>query len=130
MYCVKCGTQLPDHANFCFKCGVPQKGGVPAAASSNRVVEIQMGYVEESGFLGKKMRHVFKAVDIGSGNVVAQSATFRADRYLDDSSQVRYRESYEAKQILQSLMSELSRKGWSPEPRKGEFWYSYFLRGG
>jgi hypothetical protein len=25
MYCSKCGTQLPDEANFCWKCGQPQK---------------------------------------------------------------------------------------------------------
>lgn len=25
MYCVNCGTQLPDDANFCLKCGKPQK---------------------------------------------------------------------------------------------------------
>ncbi|MBI4673161.1 MAG: zinc ribbon domain-containing protein [Chloroflexi bacterium] len=25
MFCVNCGTQLPDDANFCFKCGKPQR---------------------------------------------------------------------------------------------------------
>lgn len=27
MYCVKCGTELPDDAAFCLRCGAPQVGG-------------------------------------------------------------------------------------------------------
>ena len=29
MYCSNCGTQLPDDANFCLRCGKPQKAVVP-----------------------------------------------------------------------------------------------------
>ena len=25
MFCMNCGTQLPENAKFCFKCGTPQK---------------------------------------------------------------------------------------------------------
>ncbi len=32
MYCMDCGQQLPDDANFCSKCGVPQKAGITAAS--------------------------------------------------------------------------------------------------
>ncbi len=36
IYCVKCGTQLPDDAKFCAKCGTPiaAVGAGPAASSS------------------------------------------------------------------------------------------------
>ncbi len=40
IYCVKCGTQLPDDARFCAKCGTPVPtvagggGGAPAAPAS------------------------------------------------------------------------------------------------
>src|SRR5947209_11756351 len=30
MYCKNCGTQLPDDASFCLKCGTPQQAGVQA----------------------------------------------------------------------------------------------------
>lgn len=30
MYCVKCGNQLPDGANFCLNCDTPQKAGIVA----------------------------------------------------------------------------------------------------
>jgi Double zinc ribbon len=32
MFCVKCGTQLPDGSQFCYKCGAPTGGGSAAAA--------------------------------------------------------------------------------------------------
>lgn len=32
MYCVKCGTQLPDSASFCLSCGTPQKVGLASPA--------------------------------------------------------------------------------------------------
>src|SRR3954463_7516675 len=27
MFCMNCGTQLPEEARFCWKCGEPQAGG-------------------------------------------------------------------------------------------------------
>jgi hypothetical protein len=33
MFCINCGTQLPDNANFCLKCGTPQANGAQASAS-------------------------------------------------------------------------------------------------
>ncbi len=41
IYCVKCGTSLPDDAKFCSKCGATVGGGgapaaAPAAAPTDR----------------------------------------------------------------------------------------------
>lgn len=33
MYCMKCGTQLPAEAEFCYKCGQPQKQDLAQAAN-------------------------------------------------------------------------------------------------
>lgn len=30
VFCYKCGTELPDNANFCFNCGVRTEKGVKA----------------------------------------------------------------------------------------------------
>ncbi len=45
MYCAKCGTQLPDDAEFCSKCGHPTGagGGAPAAPSSASAVSTAAG---------------------------------------------------------------------------------------
>ena len=32
VFCTKCGTDLPDAANFCFNCGVRTPKGVQASA--------------------------------------------------------------------------------------------------
>src|SRR5437667_4446173 len=37
MFCVSCGQQLPDEANFCPKCGVPQRMGVSEATDISKV---------------------------------------------------------------------------------------------
>lgn len=34
VYCVKCGAQLPDGAQFCFRCGTPVAGAAGGAAPS------------------------------------------------------------------------------------------------
>lgn len=34
MFCTHCGQQLPQDANFCFKCGKPQKAGVESFSAA------------------------------------------------------------------------------------------------
>lgn len=37
MYCVKCGQQLPDDANFCSRCGVALKGDDQGRAAPTQI---------------------------------------------------------------------------------------------
>ena len=41
MFCIKCGTQLPDDANFCLKCGTSVKVGAVNAPEISRNWEYQ-----------------------------------------------------------------------------------------
>jgi hypothetical protein len=41
MYCVKCGQQLPDDANFCLKCGVAQKAGVTPPTGERELCRVE-----------------------------------------------------------------------------------------
>ena len=34
MFCINCGTELPDHARFCFNCGFPQFNSSPIPTRS------------------------------------------------------------------------------------------------
>jgi large subunit ribosomal protein L7/L12 len=43
MYCIHCGTNLPDDANFCSKCGKPQKQETPIEKSRYDVVLLDCG---------------------------------------------------------------------------------------
>ena len=36
MYCESCGTQLPDEASFCWKCGQPQRDAARHAPDSQQ----------------------------------------------------------------------------------------------
>ena len=38
MFCVKCGTQIPDDVRFCHKCGTAVGDAVPASPSSTPAV--------------------------------------------------------------------------------------------
>lgn len=38
MFCVKCGTQLPDDAVFCVKCGTSQRPNVSSAPAHEQVL--------------------------------------------------------------------------------------------
>ena len=54
-YCSNCGTQLPDQAKFCEKCGAPQQSVSRPAEPSNNNVE------PEDKTIGQKMKDNFKA---------------------------------------------------------------------
>ena len=61
MYCAKCGTRLPDDANFCLKCGQQQEDGAVHSPTTTKVIEIRDSGVFEKGFFGKKHKKVFVA---------------------------------------------------------------------
>ena len=45
MFCMGCGTELPDDANFCLKCGRPQRGGaVPQSTGPLRLETCEIKY--------------------------------------------------------------------------------------
>ena len=46
MFCVYCGTKLPDEARFCFMCG---KKAEPADNAEN-IVAANSGSIDEEGF--------------------------------------------------------------------------------
>src|SRR5215831_8375559 len=39
MFCSKCGTQLPDDAVFCQKCGLKQTSNAPKSSDQDQVTE-------------------------------------------------------------------------------------------
>lgn len=61
MFCVKCGTELPDDANYCLKCGHPQKAGLnqtslekePTAWEQCKL-KLAMNYKRTGGWLSTK----------------------------------------------------------------------------
>ncbi len=52
VFCYKCGTQLPDNANFCFNCGVRTEKGVKE--------NVQMPYKEILTDMEKQLEKAFQ----------------------------------------------------------------------
>ncbi len=46
MFCVYCGTKLPDEARFCFMCGKK----VEPADNAENIVADNSGSIDEEGF--------------------------------------------------------------------------------
>ena len=46
MFCVYCGTKLPDEARFCFMCGKK----VELADNAENIVTANSGSIDEEGF--------------------------------------------------------------------------------
>jgi len=82
MFCNNCRTQISDEANFCWKCGKPQKSGVKYE-ESQEVCEIVWEWHHEARWLDWEWRDrgYFKAIAIGpSGKyIVATSKLFALD---------------------------------------------------
>ncbi len=49
MFGLKCGTALPDDANFCLKCGTPQRTGVQVEPTQWETCEITYEMTQQAG---------------------------------------------------------------------------------
>ena len=112
MFCNNCGTEIPDEANFCWKCGRPQKEGVKVEEPKYETCEIFYIIVHE-GIFGNKS--VFKAEAIGpKGKYNAgQTEIFSIDQMIFKSRHG---------VIHDGLISKLVKDGWDMlESIIGEF---------
>jgi uncharacterized membrane protein YvbJ len=58
-YCYKCGTQLPDEANFCENCGAPQQAAGQATAQRQEEKKSRQEEKKSKKSLGAKMMDNF-----------------------------------------------------------------------
>lgn len=127
MYCVSCGTQLPDEANFCWKCGKPQKSGIRADEPQWEICEIDWRSIKikSGGLFGlgdTSTEGYYFATAIGPKGQyeVAKSKTFHVLGYRPASDT--------PDEHLQALISQLVNNGWEPQGRKGNTRYDYSFR--
>ena len=119
MYCVNCGTELPDEANFCWKCGIAQPGASEVLAHKWEYCEI---LAEDASFrFWARFRFSAKAVGPQGTYMAARSPeTFSSpDPYSSDRKHVA---------ACDALVQKLVRDGWEPISEKGPRWYSYKFR--
>lgn len=127
MFCIHCGSQLPDGSVFCSKCGKPQQHGIQNIAQpepSWEVCEIMFNKRHE-GFHGPIFW--FYAEVLGSKGLTIIGKT----REVPGGSQFfEFPKNTDrmAVDIHTKLVTDLLAEGWEPVSEKGLTWWSYRFR--
>jgi len=120
MFCSYCGTQIPDDASFCNKCGKSQKAGGSSDEIKWETCEIAYqqttnGIVWEAGY--------FYAEAIGPTGVYEAARTSPLTEYSGPSS-----DNERVVQAHRGLVTRLTLAGWEPTGDKGKNWWNYRFR--
>lgn len=123
MYCSNCGTQIPDDANFCFKCGKPQRTNIQSDEPKWETCEIFYQKSTE-GLTGT--RGNFYAESIGPDGVkkFARTEEFGCGYNCWEPE----RDNRKIVQIHQELITLLVKNGWESLGTRGENWWSARFR--
>ena len=125
MFCLNCGTQLPDDANFCLKCGKPQKLNVQIEEPQWETCEIV--WSDESLFpevLWEKGRFWAKAIGPKGVYTAAKTKVFNVDfGSMSSNPQGKKALSYHS-----VLVEQLVKDGWEPTTDRGQSWWSNMFR--
>ncbi|MGH7488485.1 MAG: zinc ribbon domain-containing protein [bacterium] len=106
MFCTICGTELPEDANFCLKCGRPQREGIApptdGGKSRARKEHCRITYFEKKTLPGVRHQLYAEGTDAeGKDYVIAQSdfliAPFNQGPRL---------------QAIRNLVQKLEAEGW------------------
>lgn len=140
MYCSNCGTQLPDDASFCLKCGksvvssnpksVEEKWETCEIVCENYESSMSFWDRREAGFQEKHADKLFGETRVGGTykfvvkvfSQVGVSVIKTTNNYYlrDDPRQAASKE-------IDKMTAELVKEGWEATG-KGERWYSYKFR--
>ena len=125
MFCINCGTELPDKANFCFKCGKPQGQELPKEEIKWEMCEIV--WEQANSLLNSILiRSVgcFTARAIGVNGVYIAGKT----QSLSFSDYPPPRHNKDVQQAINDLAAQLGTDGWEPIETKGVYWFEYRFR--
>ena len=132
IYCMQCGKELPDDANFCLKCGKPVGNAAkltPQPEPQWEYCEIVYAELQAGGILQReKIQFWAKAIGPRGEYTAAEAPEVYADQagWGRISSSGRTQSAYLP--ALNALLTQLSREGWESLPNKGVSWYSYKFR--
>jgi len=116
MFCGQCGKQLPDDANFCLKCGQPQRASVQAVEPRWEMCEIRFD---------SKQKGFFNTIDWFWAQAVGPKGSYNAgesEPVLSSSANIKKRDD-----ALHKLIQRLTSEGWEPISRGIEY-YAYRFR--
>ena len=105
MFCSKCGTELPDEANFCLKCGQPTRG------EASRATLVEYEFCTITGEDGRRCQFWQAQCD---GTVIAQSRKVKEPRKLLEDTGVRNKFNRDMHQAGFELVAKLVNQRWEP----------------
>ena len=138
IYCMQCGKELPDDANFCLKCGKPVKDAVTVTSQAQAAQRWEYCEIlcKEAGFLGSKSYFAAQAVSSKGRYEAARSTkklrttpvsfTGSSTGYAPDIDSIGSKPLAEA--ALDEIMSKLSADGWELTGQKGMWWEHKYRR--
>ena len=127
MKCPKCGTELPDDANYCLKCGTPQKANAAVIENSYETCEIKGEIIKESGLDSGIGEIRFLAVATGPrGRYTAMQSEIIKIR-MENNTLEYSADDTNAMNTLNGLIKQLVEAGWESTGR-GSAWFKYKFR--
>lgn len=122
MFCMNCGTQLPDDASFCLKCGKSQKAGVQTEPPKMETCEIVRVVTKPSSWTYEET-FIFAAEVIGAnGKYVA----FQSVPLKHNTQYPIYQKEFNS--AVEELVNNLLRDNWEAVETRGENWWNYRFR--
>lgn len=140
MFCNKCGTNLPDEAQYCHQCGTAQNPTqkVQAPEQSWEVCEIVWQFLPYSVSIfsrESKRKYRFWAQAIGpSGRYDAGSVEFDAvigsltHSPLEHANEGSTENEIAKTTALDNLIQQLVSDGWQAAETRGSHWFSFRFR--
>lgn len=129
MYCSRCGTDIPDEANYCWECGKPQKpDAIPVLP---RYETCEIAWDEVKVHRAKTVDLMFWANAVGKdGAYNAGESDVFSQRYfvlgrLYDGPNGHIAECANAHA---ALVKKLIDEGWESTPDRGAMWYQLRFR--
>ena len=122
MYCSNCGTELSDDANFCLKCGKPQKPDIQADEIKWETCEIVFEIVS-SGWLGKTRMRFW-------ADAIGQEGSYNAGDSIPFEQHVPPPESNDQLAVIahRDFVGQLVADGWEATGDRGNTWWSHKFR--
>ena len=119
MFCVHCGSDLPDDVHVCLTCGTPQQSNLQPEQPPWETCEITWrtvrapvdgvaGWKFWAGARGPRGQYNAGESPLVPGN---HPSTVPSDRH-----------------VLAELVAQLVHEGWEPLPTQGREWYSRRFR--
>ncbi|MBN1485504.1 MAG: zinc ribbon domain-containing protein [Chloroflexia bacterium] len=122
MFCINCGTELPDEANFCWKCGRPQKEGVQVKETRWETCEIVYQKLKEPFFGDTEFQFWARAIGPEGSYNAGESPVFKCWSPKPESY------SADASNAHKALVSKLLADGWEPTTNSDYSWWGDTFR--